>query len=375
MNTEADILAVYSAREAIAKKDPFAFDDKVTADVGHKKGCKCKRSKCLKKYCECFNAGVPCNETCKCEGCKNDAGAAAPAAPAHAVENIPAEMALAPSSLISPPGGMANTRMPLVSSLSVEDLQRAAAMAAMFSPVAFPSTAIIAPPSAARPAARTPGAIAPAAARSDAMAVALEPVPQAAPLVPDPVKKTAESGPVIDDSTPANALPRTSALTSHISDINATGVDVEYADTASSPAYGANQVRHIAAGTMTGGGRPGDARKPLAPMNTVNGPSTLCQDQDLRGKRPRRAASGGVVGAIAAATSDWGLDHTSPPNKRTNSMPDGVFDAHKGTALAARKERDMLLRKAIQNDAASNKENVVDEEDAISALVSMSSLG
>lgn len=35
------------------------------------KGCNCKQSKCLKKYCDCFQAGAKCSELCKCEGCKN----------------------------------------------------------------------------------------------------------------------------------------------------------------------------------------------------------------------------------------------------------------------------------------------------------------
>ena len=42
--------------------------------VGHeevRKGCKCKKTKCLKKYCECYQSGVQCTVFCRCEGCFN----------------------------------------------------------------------------------------------------------------------------------------------------------------------------------------------------------------------------------------------------------------------------------------------------------------
>ena len=34
-------------------------------------GCRCKRSMCKKKYCECFINGLKCTKFCRCQGCKN----------------------------------------------------------------------------------------------------------------------------------------------------------------------------------------------------------------------------------------------------------------------------------------------------------------
>ncbi|KAJ7531749.1 hypothetical protein O6H91_14G057400 [Diphasiastrum complanatum] len=81
---------VLGTRQQIETRNPIAFAPKIVRatesslndqqeepvntpanSCRHKRGCSCKRSQCVKKYCECYQAGVGCSEGCRCEGCKN----------------------------------------------------------------------------------------------------------------------------------------------------------------------------------------------------------------------------------------------------------------------------------------------------------------
>ncbi|KAK8603465.1 hypothetical protein V6N13_085651 [Hibiscus sabdariffa] len=82
---------VHDSRKKIETRNPIAFappivkpsSDSLTISgdgntkilsARHKRGCKCKRSKCLKKYCECYRAKVGCSDGCHCENCDNSFG-------------------------------------------------------------------------------------------------------------------------------------------------------------------------------------------------------------------------------------------------------------------------------------------------------------
>ncbi|XP_041015450.1 protein tesmin/TSO1-like CXC 2 [Juglans microcarpa x Juglans regia] len=84
---------VLDTREQIESRNPLAFAPKIVkqttespanvmeegnwttpSSARHKRGCNCKKSKCLKKYCECYQAKVGCSDGCRCDGCQNSFG-------------------------------------------------------------------------------------------------------------------------------------------------------------------------------------------------------------------------------------------------------------------------------------------------------------
>ncbi|XP_071345280.1 spexin prohormone 2 isoform X2 [Trachinotus anak] len=75
-NTEHEMKR-HKAIKSCLGRNPDAFRPKIAGGRSgevkgwHNKGCNCKRSNCLKNYCECYEANIMCTSSCKCVGCRN----------------------------------------------------------------------------------------------------------------------------------------------------------------------------------------------------------------------------------------------------------------------------------------------------------------
>jgi hypothetical protein len=74
-NTEATRDIRDKAVQETISKNSMAFKPRVPVNSqdpdGNNKGCNCKNSGCLKKYCVCYSGGFTCGEKCKCLKCSN----------------------------------------------------------------------------------------------------------------------------------------------------------------------------------------------------------------------------------------------------------------------------------------------------------------
>lgn len=284
-NSEENVDLVNVARAGILMKDPTAFDEKVKTN-GHQKGCRCKRSKCLKKYCECYNAGVKCNPNiCQCIGCHN---AGEPEdAPEDPPESVPVDGDVKDEHMFSGKG----LHFPTPEHGAGDDTHKDGRHTTLPEGVSFDRTLKHEAKESVEGKSRDAG---------NASAVVS----------------------FIEAATPDGAHDAVTSPTSYI--------EIENVE---------EQPRRITNVTAI----PQHVKENIEPIH----------------KRPRRAASGGVSGAVAAARADWGLDHISPPSKR-GPQP-----------RRSAQETKALLLEALE--IQKSKEEDKDDVDVLSALIGLNS--
>ena len=90
-----------------------ATTNATTATAVNMYGCKCRRTACLKKYCECFQNATYCGVNCQCVSCQNTSHAGVVVHQQHVVGDAAAATAtVASSSSSSPPSSWARTVLP-----------------------------------------------------------------------------------------------------------------------------------------------------------------------------------------------------------------------------------------------------------------------
>lgn len=395
-NTQRYNRMVQKARSIVLAKDPTAFQVKVDVE-GHKKGCKCKRSRCLKKYCECYLAGTKCNpDTCICEGCLNcedpkpdtDAPGFADTWTIPAIHNTIVVEEPIEQQEKKREGTLVDADETMAPILPMPGLPGMFINATTGAPVIIPEGIPPPPPElyrhmAAAAIIAAANGNAPELLPMDMTADLIAQAAAAAAGISVPCARIDGCGTVYDHGMSGK---EPSALVSHLSDVPApTGEDI--IDTASSPAphMAVAQLKRTAE-TLTGGSKglgarmliPARVRSLAAGVSfSAASPAISADSHDSaahRAKRPKRAASGGVLGAVAAETSDWGLDVVSPPLKRAHSLPSAP-EVEAGNKYKAQ-ERVALLKKALHSETLRLRDiepaSGVEEADAVSALFELS---
>ncbi|KAL5662494.1 hypothetical protein ACJX0J_029619, partial [Zea mays] len=61
-------------RRPEANTEPMEDAHHSSSSTPPKRGCNCKKSSCLKKYCDCYQDGTGCSLFCRCDDCQNPFG-------------------------------------------------------------------------------------------------------------------------------------------------------------------------------------------------------------------------------------------------------------------------------------------------------------